>query len=283
MSSNPYLITDSRPHVLCFSGGRSSGYMLAQTVEAYGGTLPENIVVMFNNTGKEREQTLVFVNRCQEFFDVPIVWTEYEYRANARGGMKDPKASYRVVDYASASRAGQPYRQAVAAQNRIPNMHNRICTVQLKILTTQRYMYRERGKNAKQFTRIVGFRADEPRRIKKAVFNAERTCRLPQYYPMVHAGVSEHDVLAYWRRMPFDLELEAGMSNCTMCMLNGKVKLLRKMRREPGECVWWIDLEESYPGEFRQDHSYRKLRSIAENTPELPLDDDDSVNCFCTD
>ena len=36
---NPYLFPDDRHRVINFSGGRSSGYMLAQILEAHGFTV----------------------------------------------------------------------------------------------------------------------------------------------------------------------------------------------------------------------------------------------------
>lgn len=55
--SNPYLIEG--PALISFSGGRTSAYMLHQIIQAHGGTLPDDVVVAFANTGKEREVTLL--------------------------------------------------------------------------------------------------------------------------------------------------------------------------------------------------------------------------------
>jgi hypothetical protein len=57
--SNPYFI--EAPALISFSGGRTSGYMLKQIIDAYGGTLPANVIPCFANTGKEMPQTLEFV------------------------------------------------------------------------------------------------------------------------------------------------------------------------------------------------------------------------------
>jgi len=59
---NPYLINE--PTVISFSGGRSSAYMLHQTLEASGG-LPEGSLFAFANTGKEMPETLDFVHACE--------------------------------------------------------------------------------------------------------------------------------------------------------------------------------------------------------------------------
>ena len=48
---NPYKIP--RPALISFSGGRTSGFMLHNIIQAYGGKLPDDIHVVFANTGKE--------------------------------------------------------------------------------------------------------------------------------------------------------------------------------------------------------------------------------------
>ena len=56
------------PAIISFSGGRTSGYMLYHILEAYDGKLPDDVVVAFANTGKERSETLDFVNDCSGYW-----------------------------------------------------------------------------------------------------------------------------------------------------------------------------------------------------------------------
>ena len=65
------------PALVSFSGGRTSGYMLFRILEAYGGSLPDDMHVVFANTGKERLETLDFVSECAQRWCVEIVWLEY--------------------------------------------------------------------------------------------------------------------------------------------------------------------------------------------------------------
>jgi len=69
---NPFKITE--PTCISFSGGRTSAYMLYKVLEAGGGQLPSEAIVVFANTGKEDEATLKFVNDCSVNWNVPIVW-----------------------------------------------------------------------------------------------------------------------------------------------------------------------------------------------------------------
>lgn len=82
------------PAVISFSGGRSSAYMLWLILQAHGGVLPDDVVVAFDNTGREMEATLAFVARCGSEWQVPIVWLEF--RGRTRNG-------FTVVNHNSAS------------------------------------------------------------------------------------------------------------------------------------------------------------------------------------
>ena len=75
MSNNPFLL--ETPGVINFSGGRTSGYMLRKILDAFDNKLPDDLPVVFANTGKEMPQTLDFVHDCSTHWDVPIVWVEW--------------------------------------------------------------------------------------------------------------------------------------------------------------------------------------------------------------
>ncbi|MGO4011721.1 MULTISPECIES: hypothetical protein [Pseudomonas] len=47
---NPYMITG--PAQIGISGGRTSGHMVYMILEARGGTLPPDVHLFFQNTGK---------------------------------------------------------------------------------------------------------------------------------------------------------------------------------------------------------------------------------------
>jgi 3'-phosphoadenosine 5'-phosphosulfate sulfotransferase (PAPS reductase)/FAD synthetase len=120
--TNPYQIES--PALISFSGGRTSGYMFRQILDAYKGRLPEGVVACFANTGKEMPQTLDFVRDCGQRWNVHIVWLEY-----AQDGEKQRK--FRVVDHASASRKGEPYEALLRERQYLPNPVMRFCTTEL--------------------------------------------------------------------------------------------------------------------------------------------------------
>lgn len=74
MTASPYLLLDGNVQI-AFSGGRTSGYMLHQVLEANGG-LRSGAVVSFQNTGRKMPETLDFVTECAARWGVSIAWVE---------------------------------------------------------------------------------------------------------------------------------------------------------------------------------------------------------------
>jgi hypothetical protein len=82
--TNPYLITG--PALISFSGGRTSAFMLRQILDAHGGTLPDDVVVAFANTGKERWTSLMPMAKARHTKrDVMAFWAAQDFDL----GMKD--------------------------------------------------------------------------------------------------------------------------------------------------------------------------------------------------
>jgi len=124
------------PTCISFSGGRTSAYMLWRVLQANGG-LPSDAVVCFANTGKEDEATLRFVQTCSERWDIPITWLEYQ--SNAPG--------YKVVNFATASRNGEPFESLISKRNYLPNPVTRFCTADLKVNSINK-MLKDQGWDA---------------------------------------------------------------------------------------------------------------------------------------
>ena len=115
--ANPYRIDG--PALVSFSGGRTSGYMLRHILDAHGGRMPDDVHVVFFNTGREFEQTLRFVHECGSRWNVPITWLEF-----------DPAEPFNtaIVGYNSASRNGEPFAKVIRVRGFLPNPTMRLCT-----------------------------------------------------------------------------------------------------------------------------------------------------------
>lgn len=275
------------PAVISFSGGRTSGYMLWRILQAHGGELPDDVRVLFANTGKEMPETLDFVQECSERWKVPITWVEFR-------GRGQPPA---VVDYASASRAGEPYELIITEKNYLPNPVARFCTVELKIFPMEK---QARAFGFMEWDVAIGIRADEPRRWAKVRANPSGgRSGYERIVPLVDAGISAADVGLFWEEAPFDLRLpnhggRTHHGNCDLCFLKGANQVLSLIRERPDRATWWIAQESRIrsagqikgdAASFRSDRpTYAVMHRMAVEQPELfPFADESVDDCACTD
>ena len=265
------------PAVISFSGGRTSAYMLWRVLQAHGGMLPDDVAVCFANTGREMPATLDFVRDCAAAWNVNVRWLEYRW---AKGGPFVVEVSHN-----SASRNGEPFEALLRSKSMLPNPVSRFCTIELKIRTQKRFLRAEFGWD--HWTSIVGLRADEPKRVERAL-DRERTKkdRWHNACPLAEDGIEEYHVLDFWRRQPFTLRLAGRWEgNCDGCFLKGRGAISRVMRDHPERMQWWADMEAVQRGagagaKFRVDREdYATLASIVRDQGVLPFDLDDSVPC----
>ena len=228
--SDPFLIQG--PALVSFSGGRTSGYMLWRILQAHGGTLPDDVHVCFANTSKEREETLRFVNDCALHWGVHVNWVE---RSDI-----DPRG-FTEVTFETASRSGEPFTALVNKKGYLPNVAARYCSVELKVRVMRDFC---RAMDWKRWDSVVGLRADEPGRVARAnKANARGNERWRAVMPLAVAGISQRDVMAFWKAQPFDLDLLPFEGNCDACFLKARPKLFEIERTQPGTLDWWIALE----------------------------------------
>lgn len=249
-----------------FSGGRSSGYMLWLLLQE---GLTEYDHVVFTNTGKEREETLRFVQNCSNHWKVPITWVEYQ-------GDKQ----YALVDYASAARHGEPYEKLIEERGYPPNRVARYCTGTLKVKGNKWLFQQQLGID--YWHCALGIRYDEPLRWGRLL---QQTQKDPWFneLPLYEARVTEADVLDFWRQQPFDLGIHSYQGNCDLCFLKGKAKMVKLIRENPAQADWWIGQEDRLGSTFSRRYSFRELRDLALNQREIAFTPADHIDypCHC--
>jgi len=285
---SPYIITG--PAQICFSGGRTSGYMLKQILDANGG-LPPDVHVTFQNTGKEMPATLEFIDACAKAWGVPIRWLEWD-------GFIPPGRSscfFKEVDFATASRAGEPFDAMTTALGYLPNPTQRLCTANLKVKTGQAFM---KSLGYESWDNVMGIRADEPSRIARMMKPGRDNSGGEPVLPLAIAGVTKRIVGDFWRQQPFDLGLRndngvTSEGNCDLCFLKGANQVLSLIRKAPDRAIWWLEQEKKVAGIrntgnaafFRIDRpSYAQMHRNALNQSGMfSYDDEALVDCMCGD
>jgi len=260
---NPFEIDG--PALISFSGGRTSANMLRCILDL--GLRPD-VHVVYANTGKERIETLTFIEQVAANWNVEVHWLE-----RGRG----------EITAATASRDGEPFDALILERSFLPNPVMRFCTQELKIRVMRDWML-ERG--YEHWDSIVGIRHDEPRRVAKMrEQNEHRSERWENVMPLNDAGITVADVNAFWRQQPFDLALKSHEGNCDLCFMKGPRKRQQIMRDRPDLAIWWMQHEDERRATFRDDcQSYRYLAAqgdLFSDDDVMSDDEGDLIACEC--
>ena len=284
---SPYKLSGTT--VVSFSGGRTSAYMLRQVLDSNDDQ--SDLVVIFANTGKEHPATLEFVQECAERWAVPIIWLEF----------RDNEAGLEVVDFASASRQGEPFEALIRKRKYLPNPVTRFCTIDLKIRIIHKYL-RSLGLSTEDspVDMMTGIRADEPRRVVK-IRHRKSTSEskwATMVMPLADAGVGVQDVTDFWASQPFDLMLPTinGRTlegNCDLCFLKGAKQVYSIIASDRPKAEWWARMENSvvsagkFTGDgarFRSDRpSYQQMLDYSDTQFDMFADHNQAIACFCGD
>ncbi|MES0207906.1 phosphoadenosine phosphosulfate reductase family protein [Mesorhizobium sp. M0028] len=273
---NPYLITG--PALISFSGGRTSAFMLHEILRAYDGKLPDDVIVAFANTGKEREETLRFVHECESRWNVPVHWLEWT----------DTNIGFQRVGFNSASRSGEPFAGVIRKYGIVPNGVSRFCTAKLKVHTMTKFM---RSLGYDRWVNAVGLRYDEGHRVlKQLARNDAGKERYTAVMPLSKAKVAVRDIKAFWDAQEFDLQLQSHEGNCDLCFLKSRSKLKELIRANPGMVDWWKRQEDlasvsaqGRGGQFNRDRTFADIEQEVLTQPFMPgmTGDDEEYDVEC--
>ncbi|MDT9499160.1 phosphoadenosine phosphosulfate reductase domain-containing protein [Capnocytophaga canimorsus] len=266
--------------LITFSGGRTSAFMSALCKERYK---DDNLLFVFANTGKERPETLKFVNQCDKYFNLNLVWLEADISQEKGKG-----TGYKIVDFETANRNGQPFENAIKKYG-LPSKLYRHCTRELKEVPIHKFV-KEVFKG--DYVTALGIRADEPHRQsnKKNVI-----------YPLAETNITEKFIREWWEKQPFDLQLKDYQGNCDLCFLKSKRKRMTLISEFENIAHWWGEMEQKYANErcpmfdVRGNLTIEDLVEMAQQPfekatdkhelrkqmPEFDFELDTEFNCYC--
>lgn len=238
-----------RLYVMMFSGGRTSA-VLAKHIKSNPDKY-QNVIYVFLNTGKEVEKTLQFVDRCDKEWSLNVVWLEAKVIDEKGKG-----TTYKIVDFETASRNGEPF-EAMLKKYPLPNNMASNCTRELKQRPIDAYL-RDNYKDY-ELIRIIGIRADEAHR-KSIHAEAENII-----YPLCdEIPFNERMVRMFWEKQSFDLGLKDYEGNCDLCFKKSLKKRLTIIKQNPDSAKWWLEMEQKYSSEEVPRFDLRTNKSIEE-------------------
>ena len=220
------------PIVVSFSGGRTSAMMarMIQVSPIYNGLKK---IFIYANTGKERQETLDFINECDTRWNLGTVWVEAVVHHEAGKG-----TSHRIVSYDSAivntdpMTAGHPFYE-VAKKYGVFNNNYPHCTREMKTRPIHSYL-RSLGLGAREYVEAWGIRSDEPRRLSE---------REGVVYPLAELRITERLVREFWDNQDFDLGIKQFQGNCDLCFKKSLRKRLTILQDDPQIAEDWEKIE----------------------------------------
>lgn len=199
--------------IASFSGGRTSAYMTIRLKEQC-----PDLIVIFANTGQEREETLDFVNRCDQYFKLNVIWLESVTYPLERSG-----CGYQVTSYKKADRNGIVFENMIKKYG-IPNKAYPHCTRELKANPIKKWI---KENVYGEYRMAIGIRIDEQNRKS----NKAEQDKL--FYPLIDWEISKIDVNDFWAEQNFNLGLRDYQGNCKFCFKKSNNKLLTIARENP--------------------------------------------------
>ncbi len=202
--------------VVSFSGGRTSAYLCKVMIDTYG---RDNVDFIYMDTGAEHPKTYEFIKNVNEFFGLELVCLRGNFDSPLGTG-----ATFEVVSVDSIGCDLAPFK-SYARKYGTPTVAGANCTSRMKEETHDKYCNEKYGK--KGYETWIGIRADEPRRLKGV------GKRIDLRYMAEITDAEKPDVLAFWAKQSFDLEIEEHLGNCVFCVKKGANKIALAAREEP--------------------------------------------------
>ncbi len=232
--------------LVSFSGGRTSAYLCHIAKKYFSKT--HNLLFVFANTGKEKEQTLEFVKQCDLHFNLNLYYIEAQFLEEF-----GKRNWFKIKDFDTLSRNGEPF-EAFIKKEGIPNSKNSGCSTRLKSRPIHKFVKYYIG--WKEYETAIGIRFDEKHRISWPKAKAN-----DYIYPLATKfRINSEGVRKFWQKMPFDLNLKDYQGNCDLCWKKSDRKLLTMILEGPNQLDWWNDMEIKY-GTSKDYTFFRKNRS----------------------
>lgn len=225
----PILQTDY-PHVVNFSGGRTSAYLVYLFEQAKKMQPELKVEYVFCDTGAEHPKTYDFIRQVVRHFNINLtcirthIPLEYGFGA--------------VPVVISLEQIGQDLKPFlnVCEKHGTPTVAAPLCSDRMKGIPADKYCNEKYGRF--KFYKWLGIRADEQRRIKVVtdqldMFDKPTKKKMKLKYMAQISNFEKVDVLEFWENMPFNLDLPDVLGNCIFCIKKGENKLALAARYEP--------------------------------------------------
>lgn len=220
---------EDNKNIFCSVSAGYSSVMMALMLAKW---FPDhNIINVMANTSKEREESLHFMNECDKYFKLNLIWLEAEFHEKGVG------VTYNIVKYENLKRNGEIFEAGIKKFG-IPNKENKWCNRDMKYEVLTKYGNSIFGRN--NYSVAVGMRADEMDRVRKD-FKENNV-----FYPLMDRGISSNDRNKFWKDQPIKITIPAFKGNCDVCFAKSNRKLMTILKEEKQKGSWWSEMISKY-------------------------------------
>ena len=208
-------------HVVSFSGGRTSAY-LVHLMEQKRKNEGWDVEYVFMDTGAEHEKTYDFVKDVVKHFNINL--HILRSKINPIRGKGADYIELGIEDIGPDLSMFKSYFKKYG----MPMAFGSACTEHLKLVPYRKFCDNRFGKRG--YTTWLGIRADEPNRLGE---------KPGIKYLAEISDFTKSDVNNWWAKQPFDLELDDWLGNCVFCVKKGLNKLAVAAIQEPEKAEEW--------------------------------------------
>ncbi|AUR89727.1 hypothetical protein NVP1131O_58 [Vibrio phage 1.131.O._10N.222.49.A8] len=249
--------------VVSFSGGRTSAYLCYLMKERYG----DEVDFIYMDTGAEHPKTYEFIRNVNREFNLNLTCLRTDFDTPLGKGN-----SYHIVDIDDIKPDLKPLSEMTSKYG-VPYIGGMFCTDRMKLVPFTKYCQEKYGRGnfetwlgirADEPARVFGSKLykslkeiialDDEDLIKMYSTNHidregffvmeecievelfNEICRRKTSGIRYMAEISEfkrEDVLDFWSKMPFDLDIPEHLGNCVFCPKKSNLKLAAAQRDEP--------------------------------------------------
>ena len=210
------------------SAGYSSVMMAVKIKEWY----PDHkIIFAMANTSKERLESLAFMNKCDNLYNLKMKWIEAEFHDKGVG------VTAKVVSYNNLKTKGEIFEAGIKKLG-IPSNVNKWCNRDMKLTPLKKYADSVFGLN--NYSIAVGLRIDEVDRVRKDYKENN------VFYPLMDYKISKKERNKFWENQPIKIDIPAYKGNCDLCFEKSNRKLMTIIKEEPNTAIWWDTMIKKY-------------------------------------
>lgn len=217
-------------NIICAtSAGLTSVMMAIKMKEWY----PDcNVVNVFLNTSKEDERSLIFMNECDKYYGLNLVYLEAVINKNKNKG-----TDYKVTSFENLKRNGEIFEDGIKKYG-IPSIVNKWCNRELKQVPLKKFADNLFG--SENWSLAIGIRIDEIDRVSEGY--KENNI----FYPPFDHNISKKERNKFWLNEPIKLNLKGYEGNCDFCFEKSKRKRMTIANENPEKLIWWNEMEKKY-------------------------------------